>query len=49
MIHWSIGVFRSSEHVDAAVTSKILIGYVLSDAHFDSLIRNVTAYQENLF
>ena len=29
--------------------TQILIGYVLSDAHFDWLEENVSAYQENLF
>ena len=29
--------------------TQILIGYVLSDARFDWLVRNMSMYQENLF
>ena len=28
---------------------RILIGYVLSDAHFDWLVGNMSVYQENVF
>ena len=31
------------------VTLQIFIGYVLSDAHFDWLVGNMSVYQENLF
>ena len=37
--HWS----------NTAVTSQILIGYVLSDARFDRLVGNVRVYQEICF
>ena len=30
-------------------TTRILIGYVLSDARFDWLVGNMSEYQENLF
>ena len=32
-----------------AVTSQILIGYVLSDVHFDWQVENMSVYKENLF
>ena len=31
------------------MTSRILIGYVLSDARFDWLVGNMSVYEEGLF
>ena len=46
--HWSMGVFRW-EYVNMVVTLQIFVVYVLSDAHFDWLVGNMSMIKKIYF
>ena len=46
LVNWCVKMKACKHGCDI---TQILIGYVLSDAHFDWLVGNTSVYQENLF